>query len=85
MLERYDNLWLDTTMALAGYFPVADPWSLVEARPDRVLYGTDFPNLPFAWDRELRRIAARGFSEATLAAVLGETARGLHAIPASAR
>lgn len=85
LLERYDNLWLDTTMALAGYFPVADPWSLVEARPDRVLYGTDFPNLPFAWDRELRRIAARGFNEATLAAVLGETARRLHAIPASAR
>lgn len=80
LLEQHDNLWLDTTMALAGYFPLADPWELLEVRPDRVLYGTDFPSLPFAWDRELRRIAARGLSEAALAAVLGDNARALHAL-----
>lgn len=77
LLERHDNLWLDTTMAVAGYFPVPDPWHLVELRPERVLYGTDFPNLPFAWDRELRRLSARGLPEPALAAVLGGTAREL--------
>lgn len=80
LLEEHDNLWLDTTMSLAGYFPVADPWELVERRPDRVLYGTDFPSLPFAWDRELRRIAARGLDDAALAAVLGGNARAFHRI-----
>ena len=85
LLERYDNLWLDTTMALAGYFPVLDPWDLVEMRPERVLYGSDFPNLPFAWDRELARITARGLKEPALAALLGETARALYTKSPSAR
>lgn len=56
LLRRHDNLWLDTTMAMAGYFPVDPPAEILSIRPDRVLYGSDFPNLPYAWDRELRRI-----------------------------
>jgi predicted TIM-barrel fold metal-dependent hydrolase len=31
---------------------------------DRLLYGTDFPNLPYAWDRELSRLAALPLSAA---------------------
>jgi uncharacterized protein len=80
LLERHENLWLDTTMALAGYFPTPDPWYLLESRSDRILYGTDFPQLPFAWDRELRRIAARGLPERALARILGENARALYGI-----
>ncbi len=76
LLERHDNLWLDTTMALANYFEDdAQAFAMVEARPDRIMYGTDFPNLPYAWDRELRRIGAHGLPDATLAQVLGDTAR----------
>ena len=56
LLRRHDNLWLDTTMAMAGYFPVDAPPELLTVRPDRILYGTDFPNLPYAWDRELHRV-----------------------------
>ena len=29
------------------------PHSLFPAKAARLLYGTDFPNIPFAWDREL--------------------------------
>ena len=29
MLERHDNLWLDTTMMLAEYFPLAVPPRIV--------------------------------------------------------
>ena len=47
-----------------------------EARPDRVMYGTDFPNMPYAWDREIRSLASLGIKESALAAVLGGTARG---------
>jgi len=74
LLERYDNLWLDTAMVLAGYLPVNDPPVLSEMRSDRVMYGTDFPNLPYAWDRELRRLCELGLPEESLARILGENA-----------
>lgn len=74
LLTTYDNLWLDTTMMLAGYFPGIAPERLLHARPDRVMYGTDFPNLPYAWDREIRRIAEMGLREEALGMLLGGTA-----------
>ncbi len=43
-------------MAIAGFFDEAPPRSLFPGRADRLLYGTDFPNIPYAWDRELRRV-----------------------------
>lgn len=57
LLNTYDNLWLDTTMMLAAYFPFAMPTFLLSVRPERILYGSDFPNLPYAWDREIKTIA----------------------------
>ena len=78
LLEQYDNLWLDTTMVMADYFPLDRPERLVTMRPARIMYGTDFPILPYAWDRELSRIARAGFSDATLEQVLSLTAREFH-------
>ncbi len=80
LLERYDHLWLDTTMMLADYFAAVPPPRLLEVRPDRILYGTDFPNIPYAWDRELARIRRHGWNDATLAAILGDNARALYGI-----
>jgi predicted TIM-barrel fold metal-dependent hydrolase len=77
LLERHDGLWFDTTMAAADYFPVATPVRLLRARPDRVLYGSDFPNLPYAWDRELRKLSAIGLPEDDLAALFAGNARRL--------
>lgn len=81
LLESHDNLWLDTTMMLADYFDIPEAWRLVDARPDRLLYGTDFPNLPYAWDRELHRIGARRLDDEALAGLLHGNARRLFAIP----
>ncbi len=81
LMEKYDNLWLDTTMVVAEYFPVTDPHRPIVVRPERVMYGTDFPNLPYAWDREVR-ILAEHHTEERLAAVLGETARQFFRISA---
>ena len=39
------------------------------------MYGTDFPNIPYAWDRELVRIGAMDLGEDVLADLLGRTAR----------
>lgn len=60
LLGRYEHLWLDTTMAVSGYFSAvfgadeAAGLRVAARHPDRLIYGSDFPNLPYAWDRELR-------------------------------
>ncbi|MEO6954334.1 MAG: amidohydrolase family protein [Polyangia bacterium] len=56
LLDRHENLYLDTTMAIAGFFDEDPPGKLFPGRADRLLFGTDFPNLPYAWDRELKRL-----------------------------
>lgn len=77
LLLAHDNLWLDSTMMLAGYFETADPWPVVRARPDRVLYGSDFPNLPYSWDREARALAAARMPDRDLELMCGANAREL--------
>lgn len=74
LLDRHPRLWLDTTMAIAGYFEHEPDRSILARRADRLLYGTDFPNLPFAWSRELNVIARAGLAPARLAALLGGNA-----------
>ena len=75
LLERYDHLWLDTTMMLSDYFALEVLPRFWQVRPERILYGSDFPNLPYAWDREIQRVARAGLSERHLAALLAGTAR----------
>jgi predicted TIM-barrel fold metal-dependent hydrolase len=77
LLDRHDRLWLDTTMAIAGYFEPAPPRSLFPGRAERLLYGTDFPNLPYAWDRELGRLLGAIPDDAMRRRVLWENAEML--------
>ena len=58
MLATYPNLYLDTTMVLAGYFDRQPDPEILRRHPGRILYGTDFPNIPYAWDRELLALRA---------------------------
>ncbi len=84
LLERFDGLWLDTAMMLSGYLPVEAPERLVRGllsvRPDRVLYGSDFPNVPYSWDRELRWLAGTDLAPEQLAALLADNARDLYGL-----
>lgn len=66
MIEKYDHLWLDTTMAITDYFPMKDPIDLARYRPDRLMYGSDFPLIPYAWDRELKVLGKAGLSHDAL-------------------
>ncbi len=77
LLTRYDNLWLDTSVALARFLSDAFPTRLLHARPERVLYGSDFPSIPYAWDRELKHIAELDLDEPNLRALLADNARTL--------
>ena len=74
MIDQYDNLWLDTTMMFADYLPCSSPPPLDQMRADRIMYGTDFPHIPYAWDRELKRLHELGLSKKRLALILGENA-----------
>jgi predicted TIM-barrel fold metal-dependent hydrolase len=80
LVERYDNLWLDTTMMLADYFPTIVAPDLRSLRGDRIMYGSDFPNLPYAWDRELKALKRSKLPESLLANILGENAIGFYGL-----
>jgi uncharacterized protein len=75
MLDQFDNLWLDTTMMLADYLPCASVPELAKLRPDRIMFGTDFPNLPYAWDREIKRLAQMPLPQTLLSKLLHENAQ----------
>jgi len=47
LIEKYDNLWTDTTMVITDYFPMKETIDLSRYRLDRVMYGSDFPNIPY--------------------------------------
>jgi hypothetical protein len=74
LIEKYDTLWLDTTMMLAGYLPSEDPIELDSYRIDRIMYGSDFPNIPYAWDRELKWLKASGLPPDKLEWILSKSA-----------
>lgn len=74
LVEKHENLWLDTTMTLNGYFPSEPPATLFPAMAKRLLYGTDFPNLPYAWDRELHRALRDVTDDATRRALFSGNA-----------
>ena len=74
LIEKYDNLWLDTTMILADYFPIKDTIKLKSYRVDRIMYGSDFPNIPYAWDRELKCLRNAGLPQENLEWILEKSA-----------
>jgi predicted TIM-barrel fold metal-dependent hydrolase len=58
MFAEFPNLYLDTTMAISGFFPYQPDVDILRRNPGRILYGTDYPNLPYEWDRELKILRA---------------------------
>ncbi|MBC8176234.1 MAG: amidohydrolase [Deltaproteobacteria bacterium] len=74
LIRDYDNLWLDTTMTLAGYMQGFSGPPLEEMRVDRIMYGSDFPQLPYAWDRELKKLSELGLSRESLRLILNQNA-----------
>jgi len=77
LLAEFPNLWLDTTMMLADYFPLPPTRAFVERWGDRLLYGSDFPNLPYAWDRELRALGNLDLPDAVRQTIVRDNARRL--------
>jgi predicted TIM-barrel fold metal-dependent hydrolase len=82
LAERYDGVLLDTTMAFTDFaeedapFPRADLPRLA-ALGDRVLLGTDFPNIPYSYADALEAPERAGLSREWLRAVCHDNAAAL--------
>ena len=70
LLPRYPHLYVDTTMAMSPHatpFTGADPGAVSDAdlvrHQDRVLFGSDFPLIPYDYDEERRWAWDRGLDE----------------------
>lgn len=71
LCRRSPNLYLDTAMAVGDYLPGDRPGrDDVAGLADRILFGTDFPNLPYAWSRERDWLLGLGLAEGQLEAIL---------------
>ena len=44
-------------------------------RADRVMYGSDFPNIPYAWDRELKGLNQSSLTFENLEQILYKNAK----------
>jgi predicted TIM-barrel fold metal-dependent hydrolase len=73
LMERYPGLHLDTTMAMTR---ASIPYTLIDPAAvsndqvirwqDRVIYGSDYPNLPYPYEEERRDLLARALPESVL-------------------
>jgi predicted TIM-barrel fold metal-dependent hydrolase len=81
LMASHPRLYLDTTMMFARDSPLgADrefDRTLIAQHADRVLYGTDFPNIPYAYEREHDGLIALGLPAASLDAIARGNARRL--------
>jgi uncharacterized protein len=79
LAERHPRVYLDTTMAFTDFFAAVAPFP-VEQRPrlaaigDRILLGTDFPNIPYAYLHQLQALDHLGLGAPWLRAVCHDNA-----------
>ena len=80
--EDFDRVHLDTTMAFTDFFEEMAPFPrpllprLADLR-DKVLLGSDFPNIPYAYAHQLEALAGLGLGEDWLRAVCWENGQAL--------
>lgn len=73
LAERYEHVRLDTTMAFVDFFeaPVPDgvPQRLL-GLSDKVLFGTDFPNIPYQYAHQIEVLDRLGLGDDWMRSVL---------------
>ncbi|MEU3744810.1 MULTISPECIES: amidohydrolase family protein [Streptomyces] len=88
LAERYEGVRLDTTMAFTDFserlapFPAAEFGRLADLG-DRILLGSDFPNIPYPYAHQLHALERLGLGDDWLRRVLYENGAALfHVKPA---
>ncbi|WP_254716404.1 amidohydrolase family protein [Actinomadura sp. WMMB 499] len=84
---RYGGVHLDTTMVFTDFGLSDFPAALMPRLRDlglagRVLFGTDFPNIPYAYAHQLEGLARLGLGDAWLRAVCWDGPAKLFGVPA---
>lgn len=75
LAQRYEGVYLDTTMAFTDFveetwpFPPTERGRLADLG-DKVLLGTDFPNIPYPFAHQIEALAALNMGDDWLRAVL---------------
>lgn len=82
LAERHPRVLLDTTMAFTSFIEAEAPFPRaalprLEALGDRVLLGTDFPNIPYSYAEALEGPERAGLPGAWLRAVCHDNAAAL--------
>ncbi|KAB2976569.1 amidohydrolase [Streptomyces sp. SS1-1] len=86
LAERYPQVRLDTTMAFTDFTEGMMPFPRralprLAALGDRVLLGSDFPNIPYPYAHQLRVLERLGLGEEWLRAVCHDNAAKLFELP----
>jgi len=82
LADRYDNVYLDTTMAFTHFVEEQMPFA-PEARPrlrdlqHKILHGSDYPNIPYPYIESLDALARLELGEDWLRAVCHDNAARL--------
>lgn len=85
LVDRYDRVHLDTTMAFTDFveammpFPPDQRSRLVDAG-DRILFGSDYPNIPYSYLHALEAVVKLDLGDDWLRLVLHDNARTLLSI-----
>ncbi len=82
MAESFERVHLDTTMAFTDFFEEMAPYppdllARVAALGDRILLGSDFPNIPYPYAHQLEALERLGLGEDWLRKVCWENAAAL--------
>lgn len=82
LAERHPAVRLDTTMAFTDFVEADQPFPREElprlgALRERVLLGSDFPNIPYRYVHQLEALAGAGLGEEWLRAVCHDNAAAL--------
>jgi predicted TIM-barrel fold metal-dependent hydrolase len=80
LLDKYPNLYLDTTMVLANFFDVKVEREKLVQHADRILYGSDYPHIPYDMEQEIRAITDMDLGEEATRKILFENATRLFPI-----
>jgi uncharacterized protein len=82
LAEKFDSVFLDTTMAFTDFFEAVAPYPAdllprIAELGERVLLGSDFPNIPYPYAHQIEALDRIGMGEEWLRKVCWENAHAL--------
>jgi uncharacterized protein len=85
LAERHPRVYLDTTMAFTDFSEKMRPWPTaltprLAGLGDRILLGTDFPNIPYAYAEQLAALVRLDLGDDWLRAVCHDNAARLFGV-----